>query len=214
MALMGYREYARHRGCTLKAVQKAIKTGRIPASALEMGNGNRQQINSDLADAAWVENTDPAKQSLMYGAGPAAPAGVQTPAANATPADPAEEDLEEDLPPLPPGAPEDETSKDYRKARAQREQLRLAREQREFDIEGGKLLPLEDAQRVAFTAFRQLRDAILHVPARVKDAAAAETNPDVIERLLEGELSAALGSFDPGTVLREPEDPDDEQVPE
>lgn len=211
MALMGFREYARHRGCTLKAVQKAIKAGRIK---LVLGNGNAKQIDSDQADRDWIDNTDLAKQSVANAAGPAAPAGVQThaPAAQAV-----DEDADEDLPPLPPGAPEDPTSKDYRESRAAREKLKLAREQREFDIEGGKLLPLDDAKRVAFTAFRQLRDAILHVPARVKDALAAETDPDVIEQLLEGELAAALGGFDPASVLREQEDPDDaaiEGVPE
>lgn len=211
MPLMGYREYARHRGCSLKAVQKAIKDGRIKTS---LGNGNKPQIDSDQADAAWVVNTDPAKQSVMYSAGPAAPAGGQEPAAKAAPAVAEEEDDDlEDLPAPAPGVPEDEKTRKYREARTAREELRLAREQREFDIEGGKLLPLEDAKRVAFTAFRQLRDAILHVPARIKDGLAAETNPDVIEQLLEEELSAALGGFDPASVLQEPEDPDDAEVP-
>lgn len=207
MALMGYREYARHRGCTLKAVQKAIKAGRIK---LVLADGNKERIDSEQADADWVENTDPAKQSVMHSAGPAAPAGVQTPARAAHAED---EDDGDDLPALPPGAPEDPTNKEYRESRTAREKLKLAREQREFDLEGGKLLPLEDAKRVAFTAFRQLRDAILHVPSRVKDGLAAETNPDVVEQLLEAELGAALGSFDPAAVLQEPEDPDDAEAP-
>jgi DNA-binding protein YbaB len=54
MALMGYREYARHRGCALSAVQKAIRTGRIEAKDLK--------IDPDAADLAWVSSTDPAKQ--------------------------------------------------------------------------------------------------------------------------------------------------------
>jgi hypothetical protein len=175
-----------------------------------LGNGNREQIDSDQADRDWVENTDPAKQSVMHSAGPAAPAGGQK---GAEPAAAREEEDDADLPPPPPaGVPEDPVTKRYREDRAARESLKLQREQREFDIEGGKLLPLDDAKRVAFTAFRQLRDAILHVPSRVKDAMAAETNPDVIEQLLEAELSAALGGFDPASVLQEPEDPDDAEV--
>jgi hypothetical protein len=48
--LMGITEYAQHRGCRLKAVQIAIKNGRI-----ERRNG---LIDSDKADADWARNTD------------------------------------------------------------------------------------------------------------------------------------------------------------
>lgn len=203
MALMGYREYARHRGCSLKAVQKAIKDGRI---AVVLAEGNAKRIDSEVADVAWDRNTDPAKQSVLHSAGPAALAGVQTPA-SAAPALDDDEDLE-DLP-----AAEDEKTKEYREARTAREKLKLAREQRDFEIEGGNLIALDEAMRLASTAFRQLRDAILHVPARVKDAAAAETNPDVIEQLLEEELGSALGAFDPKSVLKEQDVDEDVQEP-
>jgi hypothetical protein len=47
---MKLREYARHRGCGLQAVQFALKAGRIPRDA----NG---MINSEVADHAWLANT-------------------------------------------------------------------------------------------------------------------------------------------------------------
>lgn len=50
MAIMSMRQYARHRGVALSAVQKAIKSGRI--SKLPDG-----QIDSDAADAGWKRNT-------------------------------------------------------------------------------------------------------------------------------------------------------------
>jgi hypothetical protein len=64
MALMGYREYARHRGCHLNAVQVAIKTGRIVA--LE-----GKKIDSEDADARWAAATDPALQRQEVPAPPA-----------------------------------------------------------------------------------------------------------------------------------------------
>src|SRR5687767_437886 len=48
---MSLRQYARHRGLALSAVQKAIQTGRI--STLPDG-----QIESEAADADWERNTN------------------------------------------------------------------------------------------------------------------------------------------------------------
>lgn len=52
---MGYREYARHRGVNLFAVQKAIKAGRISVTA----DG---RIDSEAADRQWAASTDAALQ--------------------------------------------------------------------------------------------------------------------------------------------------------
>ena len=52
MPLMSQRAYARHRGVALYAVQVAIKKGRISTTA----DG---QIDSDLADQEWEQNTSP-----------------------------------------------------------------------------------------------------------------------------------------------------------
>lgn len=52
MAKGGLSEYSRHRGQTLKAVQKAIAAGRISGPK----NG---EIDFDVADAEWTRNTAP-----------------------------------------------------------------------------------------------------------------------------------------------------------
>ena len=52
---MSLRAYAKHRGETLGAVQKALKTGRI--TALKSG-----KIDPAAADKAWDQGTDPSKQ--------------------------------------------------------------------------------------------------------------------------------------------------------
>ena len=50
MAMMSLRGYARHRGCALSAVQKAIKSGRISVQP----DG---KIDSSQADLQWQRNT-------------------------------------------------------------------------------------------------------------------------------------------------------------
>jgi hypothetical protein len=52
MAALSLRGYAKHRGVTLKAVQKAIESGRIHTNA----DG---KIDADRADAEWARNTGP-----------------------------------------------------------------------------------------------------------------------------------------------------------
>jgi hypothetical protein len=59
---MSLRAYAKHRGETLGAVQKALKTGRI--TALKSG-----KIDPAAADKAWSQGTDPSKQRKAPGAG-------------------------------------------------------------------------------------------------------------------------------------------------
>jgi formaldehyde-activating enzyme involved in methanogenesis len=50
MAIMSLRQYAKHRGVALSAVQKAIQSGRIRTLA----DG---KVDSDAADAEWQKNT-------------------------------------------------------------------------------------------------------------------------------------------------------------
>ncbi len=69
--LFGLREYARHReahglpGITLRAVQKAIESGRITTVVDEKG---KPKIDAEVADIQWGRNTDP-DQSARANAG-------------------------------------------------------------------------------------------------------------------------------------------------
>lgn len=190
---MGYREYARHRGCTLYAVQKAIADKRIQT---EVDADGKARIDSEAADSAWWRNTDPAKQSVMY----TAPEN----GAKSRPAAADKEDADEP-------AAEDSTA-EYRAARAEREQLRVRRERMQLEIEEGSLVSLADARQLVFTAFRTLRDGVLNVPTRIKHQLAADTDADRCEQMLEMELQAVLSAFDPEAALREQRDEDDEDA--
>ncbi len=65
MPFLTLRGYARHRGVSLTAVQKAIKDGRIKTSKKKGKVG----IDSESADKAWDATTDPAKQRKEKDAG-------------------------------------------------------------------------------------------------------------------------------------------------
>lgn len=172
------RAYARHRGVALSAVQKAITSGRIKKTV----NG---KINIAAADKAWAANTDLAKRP------PDAPAFD----------DPDLSDPDDDIDDIDDSdAP---VTSEYQKHRANREEIRVKKEQLELDMLMGNTIDLADAQRIIFTAMRTIRDAIMNVPARNKDLLAAEKDPARIEALLESELAAALQSIDVKSALKE-----------
>lgn len=189
---MGFRQYARHRGVTLRAVQKAIEAGRI----VTVADGPRRMIDVDQADRDWRLNTDPAAQSLLYSAGPAG----QAPAAQ-VPASPPDA---EDEPP-----PSDQTH-EYRVERAKRERLRREREEIELEELRGNYIPLPDAELTVFTAFRSLRDSMLQVAARVKDRCAATSDPFMVEQIIEAEIAVTFARFDPAKMIRPADDDEDE----
>ena len=69
-------EYAELRGCSGRAVRKAIATGRLVDGATRVGG--RWKINPELADAEWLQNTAPQFQREKKAGGrakapPAAP---------------------------------------------------------------------------------------------------------------------------------------------
>lgn len=193
---MGLREYSRHRDVRLYSVQKAIKAKRITVVIVD----GEKKIESDQADRDWLAKTDPARQSLLNSNGPPP---KRAPAADRIPGeDPPEDD---------PSDPDDDPdSVAYRKSRAQREQIRVEREQIELDVLRGKYIDVADASRMVFTAFRSLRDAVLNVPARIKDQCAAETDAFKVEQLIESDITSALDGFNPVKALRDADDDDAE----
>lgn len=192
---MGYREYARHRGVTLGAVQKAIKAGRIALN----GNG---KIDSDVADRAWSDNTDASRVAVnvfdsasVQQSFPLAPASdVPPPAAG------------NDKPEAEEVSGTDRVAHEYREHRATRERYQALKQQLEYEQLSGTLINVDEAKRIAYTSFRALRDAVMNVAPRIKDQLAALSDAHDVEQLLETELSAALGAIDIAKLLKEQDD--------
>jgi len=190
--LMGYREYARHRGVSLGAVQKALRAGRINANA-------DKKIDAAVADREWDVNTDASRiaVSAVEVAAPLAQKEISFAAPAGEEADkPAAEEL----------TGSDKSASEYRENRSKREYYVAAKHQLEYEQLLGQLINVDDAKRIAFTSFRAIRDSVLNVAARIKDQLAAETDPHVCEELLDRELSAALASVDVGQLVAESED--------
>ena len=59
------REYARLRGLDKEAVRRAVIDGRLSESVTR--NGSRYDIDPQLADKEWRQNTDPSKQNNTKG---------------------------------------------------------------------------------------------------------------------------------------------------
>lgn len=201
MALMGYREFARHLNVSLGAVQKAIKSGRIIANA----DG---KIDSDTATAAWIANSDESRKSLTDLSRVSAVNGNAVDGPDSTSLDgEGEEDGDGEPidiePPAIPAALADPNLQDYRRARAGREQTRHEREQLELAQLKGSLIDVREAQRLAFTALRTVRDNLLNIPVRVRDQLAAETDPARIEETLHTELAAALSAVTADAILQD-----------
>ncbi len=201
MAEMSQRAFARHMNVALNSVQKAIKAGRISLNA----NG---KVDSDVAEAAWRRNTDESRRSFED-------LSRETPALSSASLPSAMGDDDDDF---PAGAKnEDPHMAKYRAARAHREETRLERERMELARELGNTLALADAQRIAFTAFRTVRDNVMNVPVRVKDILAAEDSAARVESILEEELARALSSVDVDTLMQDQDgdaDGSDRSLPE
>ncbi|HDR9028740.1 TPA: hypothetical protein QDB14_002939 [Burkholderia vietnamiensis] len=199
MPKLGQRAFARHVGVTLRAVQKAIQSGRIVVDS----DG---KIDADTAVAAWRRNTDDSRRSLTDQARQTA---VNRASDALEPALEDDDDRDDDNGASTAGAAkEDPSLATYRDARAQREMVRLERDRMDLERERGTTLARAVAERLAFTAFRTVRDNIMNVPVRIKDVLAAEADPVRVEMLLEEELAQALASVDPEALLRETDEDD------
>src|SRR5271168_472174 len=105
MEPMSLRAYARHRGVSLRAVQKALASGRI--AAREDG-----RLDAEAADTNWARNTAPRPR----------PASTPTTKASPSPASPQSARHHADPPRRESaGPPKLESGLEYSKARAVRE---------------------------------------------------------------------------------------------
>ncbi|MBE0656817.1 MAG: hypothetical protein IH602_03950 [Bryobacteraceae bacterium] len=165
MALLSLRAYAKHRGVSLAAVQKAIKSGRIATTA----DGS---IDSERANADWSAKTRPGQKRRSP-----APAIV-------APVVPFVEPPRSD----PGGA----GGLDYFRARAIRESYLARLAKIEFEEKSAKLVSRDEVQVAAFTKARTVRDSLLNIPDRLAATLAAETDADNAHQMLTVEIRKAL----------------------
>jgi hypothetical protein len=169
MAAVSLRAYAKHRGVTLKAVQKAIQSGRIRTT----GDG---KIDVEQADADWKRNTGPRQSSIAS----------SSPPPRRSPAPPPE------LPRQDVAGP---GQLDYARARAVRENYLARLAKIEYEERSGKLVSRDEVQVAAFNKFRTFRDGMLNIPDRVSAMVAAEPDASKVHAALTTEIRKALLEF-------------------
>lgn len=224
MALMGVREYGRHRGVSHVAVVKAIAAGRISAT----GTGRERRIDSEQADREWDANTDASRVAVHAtapaGTGPAQSAAAGQQAERGAVTDPpvsisaaAIESAKKDTPAgaadLVDAAAQDPAAgtaaapkSEYQEHRTLREKYSGLKEQLEYEQLQGRLVDVNEAARLAFTVFRSLRDATKNLSPRLKDQLAAETDPYKVEHLLDAEIDAVFAGVDVRKLFAEDDD--------
>lgn len=211
MPQMSQRAFSRHMGVALRAVQKAIASGRISLNSNKL-------IDSVQAEADWKRNTDPSRVSVADQQRQAERDAAKK-IGGRLPPDADDLDGDDDVPaafatraPATPSAADVATDvatrERYLAARADREHQRAEREALELAQLKGSLISVETANRIAFTTFRTLRDAVMNVPPRLRDQLAGETDPARIEALLTADLIASLRAVDPTKLMSDQDELD------
>ncbi len=210
---MSLRRYAKHRGVRLSAVQKAIETGRVTA-VKRNGAGRLSGIESAAADVQWAQNTDPVEAAKsgkvivapLVGIGEESTAsavsveqGIGASAnANAN-ADAGTVDVDEREIPSSPneagGGKGGESGKDpggFYAGRARRMQVQA--EEAELDLLERKrlLVGTKETEDAVFGVFRQVRDRLQNISARIAPRLAAEADATRVDQLLNDEIAMVL----------------------
>lgn len=174
-------DYAARRGCSPRAVRKAIEAGRISATR----DGRAWRINADQADREWAAHTDPARGGRH--------------------------DAEAAQEPAPAGAEPDqggiETLADSRR-RWSHHRARLAGTEAELAqiklrLERGELVDAAAEREAGFRTARAFRDRMMNIPDRIAATLAAEGDAGVIHITLTREIREAcleLACLDLDTV--------------
>ena len=169
---MSLRAYARHRGVSLRAVQKALKSGRI--SAREDG-----RLDADVADANWARNTAPRPQP---------PVDSQQ-ASGSKPAKPAPPPRTSTITPRPvrrrePSEPPRlESGLEYSKARAVRESYLARLAKIDFEERTASWSAAMRSRSRRSTGSAQFRDGMLNIPDRLAAVLAAESRSEAGARI-------------------------------
>ncbi len=157
------RAYARMRGCSLTAVQKAIASKRITPLA----DGT---IDPERANIEWAKNTFAGQTIHKESAG--TPGRLPPASENAS------------------GAGDPVTS--YLRARAVKESFAARTAQLEYEERAGKLIPAARASEYAATFSAIVRDGLMAMPDRVSPMIAAVNDEKAIHRMLTAEVAAVL----------------------
>lgn len=187
MELVSGRTYAKHRGVTHKAVQNAIRDGRITTHP---GPRGWAWVNPEEADRQWRQNTDQSKpRNRITGS----PKGKRQPDQPETPMDLGGKSRGGN------GRDKDDVP-NYSDARARRETLLAAKVQLDLEERMGTLVRAEDVRLAAFNEARKARDHLMSLPDRLSTTIAALGDPGEVHKILEDEIELICQELSGGTA--------------
>lgn len=189
------REFARRRGVTLQAVQKAIATHRIMAAAVRRDDGGRlRAVDADQAAIDWHRNTDP---ELALRTGTIIPAPVLSHAVSAPAVSPPAAEHSAQLALEAPAASERAAPDDdsFRRDRAENERLKKVNGELDLAERLKHLVSVASVRRAAFESSREVHDTLIRLPDRLAPLLAAETDPVKIHALMTHEIRGALNAL-------------------
>lgn len=169
---LSLRAYAKHRGVSLAAVQKAIKAKRVTTEP----DG---KIDPDKADKQWNSRTDPAKQQQQRKRKTPTPPAVEE-----------EQGQESDS----GDEPQPEVD-DYWKSKAAREYWESELSRLKAGREKGNLIDREAAEKAWSGMVVATRTKALYLPAQLANKLAAESDPIEVEQVLKDAIYRLLSEL-------------------
>ncbi len=176
------RAYARRRGVSHTAVQRAIADGRLVRSVLRVGDG-MAQILPTLADREWDRRTSPAFSRIgePHATPPRLPIAPR-PVAPAAPIAP-----RPDPRPDARGGPDD-----YRRTLVVEKVVKTRLAQVQLDEQLGRLIDATDAGDAQFEIARLVRNQIQELPDRLAGELALESDAHRVREILAREIDDVL----------------------
>jgi phage terminase Nu1 subunit (DNA packaging protein) len=162
---MKFVEYSKYSGKSQSSISQAIRMGKL--TVFKDSDGKRY-LDSELADAEFAGNTDPA---MIRGKALA-------------------EQVDEEQAAAQKGHPIS-----YATSRAEKERFNAELARLKFEEQSGKLIDAAEVQDQAFKLGRTVRDQLLSLPDRVAAELAGEDNAFKIHQRLTEEIRRALESF-------------------
>lgn len=211
MKMMTLRQYARHRGCSLSAVQKAIATGRISVAREEQhGQRTRVFVDQEDCDAGWQMRTDPGYQR---NATRKEKGVVEEPVSRTAEPDYTSEQQTDLFPDIQ--NPHDPNSKHGQsraetgdkdnalvRSRTVNEFYKAKTAELEYNEKLGRLVDVEAMKVAAFNAARTVQQNLLNVPARVSAEILSKVKQIILQIKNGEEVDLDIGSVEIQNIVR------------
>jgi hypothetical protein len=183
------RSYARHRSVQLRAVQKAIESGRVKADAVRRNTrGRLTAIERNRADTQWAQNTDPV-EAAKSGKVIEPPADTR----GQMPLVPVGDDRREGGDPAPQATDRDPHG--FYEARARTEHFKAKQAELDYLQAIDKLVSAAAVEKEMAEIFGTLKNNVLRVADRKAQILAAESDPVRVHRLLTVEFEAVFNEL-------------------